>query len=159
MAKKKSKRRPARTMPTQDAVKAITRPEPESTVALQLRLPCAYELLGYYHLQRPPGVSPDTEMPAYVLVTVLDGENPSRYATYQVVDMTGKCILPRFFGEDELHTAHEDFWRRTRVTEPRTKAARAPTSRQAWKEKVLNMADQQQAGRTPAHGTSKEKGK
>jgi hypothetical protein len=109
-------------------------------VALRLKLPCAYTLLGYYRLIPDPLAS--RESPAYALVELLDGGN-ARYATYQVVNAEGFCTLGHFFSEIELRVAHEDFWRRTWVPPPHQKKGAKVSERKAWENDIALRAEAQ----------------
>jgi len=114
-------------------------------IALRLKLDTPYSLLGYY------GAPTDPARPVAAVRIALvrlhpkagGGEFIEHFATVQVIDDNGTCILPRYFGEYSETEARQDFWRRTgtEVAPPRKSRQ---TARQAWEASVEHRAKQQQ---------------
>lgn len=143
--KTKRKKNPRARLRALLATPSVVETTPAHDCALKLILPCKYELLGYYRVLGNVLLNTNELLGKYALVKLDDGDNPARFATYEIRDAEGHCILGHYFGEFEYSEAVEDFQRRTRIGSATPKKAAKPlTERQAWQQSVVERFAAQQ---------------
>jgi hypothetical protein len=85
----------------------------DATIAARIKLSQKYTLLGFF----------ENAGERYALVRLHDCD-PSYFATFQVVDDAGTCILGHYFGEKQYNDALDDFLIRARISALHVSAGR-----------------------------------